>query len=192
MKSQPRSCRAGIATRSRSGSTQRATSYVPWMRLEFTHLRSSWHRRASNRWPSHYYIPTSILRTVSYTHLVRSVDGQITVLDEPNGNASPPSTSAVSINADGSITGVYLDAKNERHGFALLAAGSSSSPTSASPSSAASTTAASSVMSQPLSSSASQSPSGSGGGGSMSSLALLLLLAQVGATAAVSKRQWST
>ena len=35
------------------------------------------------------------------------------------GDASPLSASAAGINADGAITGYYLDAKNERHGYAI-------------------------------------------------------------------------
>jgi len=48
--------------------------------------------------------------------LCERVSGDITVINEPMGNASPLLTSADSINSDGSITGTYLDAKNERHG----------------------------------------------------------------------------
>jgi hypothetical protein len=112
---------------------------------------------------------------------VRAVNGQITMIDEPEGNASPLSTSAASINASGTITGVYLDAKNERHGYARFpVAGDQSIPvTDAVP---ADTTLPTSTTNQSQSSSVLPSSSSSGGGGSMDALGLLLLLALVSAT----------
>lgn len=115
---------------------------------------------------------------------VRAVSGDITVINEPMGNASPLLTSADSINSDGSITGTYLDAKNERHGFVRIVTDSAistlgSDTTVSTPASGESDGIATQTQSQSTGGTAGSTS----GGGTMDPLWLLVLLAQVGAVA---------